>query len=138
MLERHTQLTLNIVYFAAQFGHENIFRVDTRERQFYMQAISAEDMEEWLSHIKTALQEDCTPALRHTWFCALCGRDNDGDAQSRGAGSNMPAAGESTIGQAMAIADMESSETGGYESGGYTGAQMLGTLSATAGAALLS
>jgi hypothetical protein len=49
----------------------------------------------------------------------------------------MPAAGESTIGQAMAIADMESSETGGYESGGYTGAQMLGSLSATAGAARL-
>ena len=63
MLERHTQLTLNIVYFAVQFGHENIFRVDTRERQFYMQAISAEDMEEWLSHIKTALQVDCTPAF---------------------------------------------------------------------------
>lgn len=40
----------------SEFGHENIFRVDTREKKFYMQAISNEDMDQWLTHIRTALQ----------------------------------------------------------------------------------
>lgn len=33
------------------FGHDNIFQVETRERTFFMQAISGEDMDEWLTHI---------------------------------------------------------------------------------------
>ena len=38
------------------FGHDNIFQVETRERTFFMQAISGEDMDEWLHHVNTAIQ----------------------------------------------------------------------------------
>ena len=37
------------------FGHDNIFQVETRERTFFMQAISGDDMQEWLDHINTAV-----------------------------------------------------------------------------------
>eukprot|EP01047_Picozoa_sp_COSAG01_P061711 COSAG01_NODE_7745_length_3075_cov_1.975806_1_plen_286_part_00 len=37
------------------FGHDNIFQVETSERTFFMQAISGEDMQEWLDHINTAI-----------------------------------------------------------------------------------
>ena len=45
----------------SEFGHENIFRVDTREEKFYMQAKSGEDMDQWLTHIRRALQVKYMP-----------------------------------------------------------------------------
>lgn len=37
------------------FGHDNIFQVETRERTFFMQAISGEDMDEWIREIQNAI-----------------------------------------------------------------------------------
>ena len=76
------------------FGHDNIFQVETNEKSFNMQAISFDDMNEWLGHIKTAIAsrgEDSSTAGQAASMQSAIGNQTSAMVQSTVVESNASA-----------------------------------------------